>query len=185
MKTEAQGRRIALWLLPHALSLDAPLVAVAWQALLAAHTHLPLRFSGQAALAMTVWLIYIADRVLDTMRPGIVPQSAPHRFYRRHWNVSMALLITIAAADLFLIGFAVRPQVLRSGLVPSLAVAGYMAVVHAPGNRHWIPKELVVALLFTAGTFVVAWRGARNPVVLLWAPATSFFLLCLSNLILI
>jgi hypothetical protein len=185
MNGEARPPRVAIWLLPHALGLDAPLVALAWQALLAVHTHVPVRFAARAVLALTVWLIYVADRLLDVDGEGSAPQTAPHRFVRRRHRAAVGLLLVIAAADLWLAAFALRTAVLRNGLVLSVGVAGYLAMVHAPGRRPSIPKALPVAVLFTAGTFVAAWTGATDPVELLWAPAISFFLLCLANLVLI
>jgi hypothetical protein len=46
-----------------------------------------------------------------------------------------------------------------------------------------IPKELLVAILFTAGTFLVACTNSPSPWRALWHPALAFFLLCLANLV--
>ena len=177
--------RWSVWLLPHLLSLDAPLVALAWQGQLAAHTNLPLKLASRAVLALTVWLIYIADRLLDVRASRAVPQTARHRFYQQHQHLALTLLISIAAADLTLIAVSLPRAVLRNGLVFCGAVLGYMLVVHAPRTRPLIPKEFLVALIFTAGTFITAWTRTPDPLVDLGAPVVSFFLLCLSNLVLI
>jgi len=58
------------WSWLNILSLDAPLIAVLWQALLARTFHIPLRPSGRLALGLTVWAIYLADRVLDARTPA-------------------------------------------------------------------------------------------------------------------
>src|SRR5260221_7493183 len=100
--------RSPVWLFPNLLSLDAPLVAVAWQGLLAVETDLPLRLTGRIVLGLTVWLIYVADRMLDVRDPAKVPPTARHRFYRDHRNVAIALLCAITVADLFLIVFDLR-----------------------------------------------------------------------------
>jgi hypothetical protein len=58
-----------------------------------------------------------------------------------------------------------------------------LVFVHRKTDATRIPKELIVALLFTAGTFLVAWTAAPNAAGTLLLPALSFFLLCLANLV--
>ena len=55
-----------LWLT--VLSLDAPAVAVLWQLLFARSFHARLGASVTILLALVVWLIYVADRVLDALK---------------------------------------------------------------------------------------------------------------------
>jgi hypothetical protein len=181
MRTKANG--LPIWLIPHILSLDAPLVALAWQALLALHTGLPLRAPGRVVLALTVWLIYVADRLLDVRALAQAPPTARHRFYFDHQPFALGLVAAIATVDAAIIGFNLRPEVFRTGLIPSGCVAGYLVLVHR--TRFRVPKELLVAFLFTAGTFVVASTNARDPIRELWLPGITFFVLCLANLILI
>src|SRR5574340_1641239 len=65
-------------------SMDAPAVAVLWQLLFARTFHVQLSASTTILLALVVWLIYVADRVLDALRaPGRGPQATRHIFYRR------------------------------------------------------------------------------------------------------
>lgn len=170
------------WLLPNLLSLDAPLVAVCWQALLAADTGLALRPAAQVALGLTVWLIYIVDRLLDVRDPHAV-QTARHRFYRDHRTLAAVAAIAILIVDLAVIVLFVRPVVVREGLLAAAGVLAYLILLHGPGWR--IPKELLAGILFTAGVFVVAIANSAAPVAELGARAAAFFLLCLSNLILI
>ena len=87
----------------------------------------------------------------------------------------MLLEATFAISALWL-----RPAVIRNGLIPLAAVVLYLAALNLSGVGQ-VAKELVVAFVFTTGTFLVAWT---NPVfrVTLLAPAAAFFLLCLANL---
>lgn len=170
------------WLLPNLLSLDAPLVAMCWQAFLAADTGVTLRPAAQAALGLTVWLIYIVDRLLDVRDPR-APQTARHRFYRDHRTLATRAAIVILSADLAVIILFVRPVVVREGLLAAAGVIVYLALLHGPGWR--IPKELLAGLLFTVGVFVVAVANSTAPLSELGSRAAAFFLLCLSNLILI
>lgn len=169
-----------LWLWPNLLSLDAPLVAVAWQALLSAVTGTPLWPVGRAILFLTVWLIYILDRVLDVRRPASVSEAARHRFYRAYGREMTALAAVIAVVDVLLIFFEVHPAVFRAGLVTFAGVCLYFGLLHA--SRVRFPKELFVALLFTMGTFLVAFARSESPLSLL-PLAGPFLVMCLANVI--
>src|SRR6056297_2328288 len=84
------------WL--NVLSLDAVFVAVAWHWLVAStfaadsqRQHLVQR----AVLAITVWLIYVLDRLLDSRRMSFhLPAAARHRFAHRWAGVLWPLWAT-------------------------------------------------------------------------------------------
>ncbi len=76
--------RVPWWLWPHVLSLEAPLIAVIWQTMLARAHHIALMPSTTGGLALTVWLIYVADRLLDGMGGEKNATDLRHAFYRRH-----------------------------------------------------------------------------------------------------
>jgi hypothetical protein len=86
-----------LWLWPNLLSLDAPLVAVPWKWFLAYRFSLPLRPAWRIVLGLTVWVIYLLDRLLDVRKSLSVNERAReparHRFYRRHSRFMAALLV--------------------------------------------------------------------------------------------
>ena len=69
-----------------------PLVAVLWQGFLAYRFSLPLRPAGRLVLGLTVWAIYLLDRLLDARKPASLREPARHRFYRRHSKLMTALL---------------------------------------------------------------------------------------------
>ena len=170
------------WLWPNLLSLDAPLVAAVWQDFVARSFHVPLRPAGRIALFLTVWAIYIADRLLDVRRPANAAESARHRFYRRYRASAGALLAVLLAADFAIVAFWLRPAVLRNGLAPLAAVLVYLAALNIGPSQRRIPKEFAVAFLFTTGTFLVAWTNDPASPLALLLPAVAFFVLCLANL---
>ncbi|MGP0073215.1 MAG: hypothetical protein ACLPWF_14955 [Bryobacteraceae bacterium] len=174
-----------LWLWPNLLSLDAPLVAVLWQAFLAYQFSLPLRPAWRIELGLTVWAIYILDRLLDARKPPAVIETggepARHRFYRRHSKPMATLLAVVLATDAAIAILCLRPAVLRDGLIPLAGVVVYLAIFHIPARAGKIPKEIAAAVLFTAGTFLTAWITLPCPG-LAWA-ASAFFILCLANMI--
>ena len=179
---EARGmKRIPLWLLPNVWSLDAPLVAVAWQALLAESTGTPLRLVARVILFLTVWLIYIADRLLDTRQPALEPEPERHQFYRVHRRAAYVTAAIILAVDAVLILLELLPAVFRTGLLTFAGVSLYFFILH--GMSISFPKEAAVAILFTIGTFLVAFTRTNQPVLNLLPAAVSFCFLCLANLL--
>lgn len=170
-----------LWLWPNLLSLDAPIIAVLWQGFLAYRFSIPLRPAGRLVLGLTVWAIYLGDRLLDARKPPAVLEPARHRYYRRHSNFMTALLAVVALSDAAIAMLWLRPAILRDGLIPLAGVLLYLTVVHFAGGVIAVPKEIAAALLFTGGTFVAAWAALPCPQ-LAWA-AAAFFVLCLANMV--
>ncbi|MFN7934792.1 MAG: hypothetical protein U0R19_15800 [Bryobacteraceae bacterium] len=179
MTTTPQSRP-AIWLWPNLLGLDAPLVALTWQAFLALTIAVPLRPVGRVTLGLTVWVIYLADRLLDVRHAPTTRETERHRFHRRHGRLLWSLLILALCADLAAVLFWLRPAVLQTGMLPFTAVILYMGSVHRQRMR--IPKEFAVAMLFTAGTFLIGWTFTPHRLNL-FLPAAAFLLLCLANLV--
>jgi hypothetical protein len=158
----ASRRAVPLWLWPNLLSLDAPLVAVAWELLFARCSGVRVRPATTLSLALAVWLIYVADRLLDALRePGAEGLAARHRFYRAHWRVFVPVLAAVSPLAAWLAWTRLDPATFRCGAGLLGAVAVYFAVVHwlPSGRRRWFPKELAVAALFAAGCLLPAWQG--------------------------
>jgi hypothetical protein len=145
------------WAWLHLLSLDAPLVGVLWQLLFAKALRVHLAPMVNLITALVIWLIYVADRILDSYEAEEGAEEAlRHRFYRAHRVGFLpaffsVLLVTgwMAYADLGL-------KTWRDGLLLAAIVGGYFAVVHLLGGRaqKWFPKEIAVAILFGVGTFM-------------------------------
>ncbi len=170
------------------LSLDAPLVALAWQKALADAAHFPLRRSHAMVLGASVWLAYAADRWIEGWR--LDPEQVltqRHWFYQRwRWPVAAAWLAVLSVA--LTVSFtALTRRELSAGLVVLGAVATYL-LSHQLVHRHhaWrAPKEVCVALLLSAG--VACFPAGDNLAFLAEAavPLTLFGLLCFANCALI
>ena len=181
MPSKSEEGFVPLWLWPNLLSLDAPLVAVLWQGFLAYRFSLPLRPAGRLVLGLTVWAIYLLDRLLDARKPQSLHEPARHRYYRRHSKLMTALLASVLVADALIAILWLRPAILREGLIPLAGVLVYLASVPHFRGVIKIPKEVAAAILFTAGTFLTAWATLPCPS-LAWA-ALAFFMLCLANIV--
>jgi hypothetical protein len=164
------GSRVWLW--PNLLSLDAPLVAVLWQALFIRcfhvsnptlkNTALSNTTQGQALSAIllvsAVWLIYAADRALDAWRgAGAQPR---HEFYRRHWRGILPIWVLVLAATTCLAWAGLPRQVFERGAWLGGAVIVYFAAVHG-SHRKW-PKEAAVAIIFALGASLAAWTHVET-----------------------
>lgn len=181
MASKSEEDSSPLWLWPNLLSLDAPLVAMLWQSFLAYQFSIPLRPAGRIALGLTVWAIYLLDRLLDARKPSPPIEPARHRYYRRHFRSMTTLLVIVAAADTVTVMVWLRPAVLHYGLIPLAGVLAYLAIFHSSNWSARLPKEIAAALLFTMGTFLTAWAALPRPA-LAW-PAAAFFMLCLANIV--
>ncbi|MEP7365275.1 MAG: hypothetical protein ABI972_18635 [Acidobacteriota bacterium] len=171
------------WQAANLLSLDAPVVAVLWQALLQQVTGTMLLPAGRWALGLTVWAIYLADRLLDVRDGRRAPRTARHEFTRRHWRWMAALLGVVLAADAVTVVRMLRAEVMHTGLVTAAGVAVYLAVLNVGGDRRWFPKEEIVAALFTAGVFLVAWTNGEGRRGELVSYAAGFYAVVLANLL--
>lgn len=170
-----------VWLWPNLLCLDAPLVALAWQDLAARSFGAPLHPAGRIALALTVWAVYLADRLIDIRGEGPAPKTARHEFARRHRGVLRVLLGAVLMLGGMVAVVELRRVVLLYGLALAGCVISYLSIFPPRASR-W-EKQIVAAVLFSAGvllvpaTSLVKWR--------LVAPAVLFAGLCLCNLVLI
>jgi hypothetical protein len=169
------------WLWPNILSLDAPAVASLWQNLAAQDAGLSLSLASKIALPLSVWVIYLADRLMDSLRMESVNTPARHTFYRSYRVVGICLLLFASALLTGSLHF-LPAVVLHNGLLVGVFVGVYLVIIHAlpAWLRRYLPKELAVAVIFAAGTTLSVWSRMTNPSAIL-LPAVLFALLCWLN----
>ncbi len=80
------------------LSLDAPLVAIAWQALFAHEHSIDLAWHHALIVFMGVWLGYAADRWFDNLKTQR-PSSRKHQFYAQHKGSILVVWIIVLVAS--------------------------------------------------------------------------------------
>jgi hypothetical protein len=176
------------WLWPTILSLDAPLVVVLWQRLIAGSASVEARAPEMFVLGCSVWLAYCADRWIEGWR--LLPESIRthrHHFHQRWrwpaaavWCAMLALDVAVALNDL-------PPMEFRAGAVMLAPVAAYLLshqLVHR-NNRWRAPKEVCVALLLGAGAALFPASRPGADLVAMAVPLALFVLLCFSNCALI
>ena len=166
------------WLWMNLLSLDAPVVALVWQDYVARCSGTTLLAAGRCVLALTVWAIYIADRLLER-------DLRLHGFYREHRRIWVAALTGVVIADLLMTLLWLRPMVFMRGLAVAAASVLYLAVFTGVGREWVLWKKSVAAVLFSSGVFVVASANTVGPTMALAWPWAAFVVLCGGNLFVI
>src|SRR3712207_5621778 len=137
--------------------LDAPLVAVSWQWLFAKSSGLAVAPGARAALFLTAWLIYLADRFGDSMSVDLRRSSSlRQRFCVRHQRGWLATIGIVGAADLVVVATLLEPPVLWLGSAVGAAAVVYLIVnQRKPAVWRLVPaKEITIGVLFAAGTIV-------------------------------
>lgn len=168
MAQQQQEFRAPFWLWPNLLSLDATFVAVLWQHFLS-ETIAPVHPAITAVLGLSVWLVYTADRLFDTLAPATTSEPPRHQFVRLHrrrliFAAVLVLLVDLMVAILFL------PLIhLFAGLLLVAAVAARFHSMRRPAVHPW-SKELWTGLIFAAGVWTpVLLSNPLRPGALLFA----------------
>ncbi|TWU51214.1 hypothetical protein [Rubripirellula reticaptiva] len=144
----------------NALSIDAVAVGVLWQAIFTRSFRADWpTFFESITLAMTLWLIYTADHLLDATRLNLDRRHTfRHRFHHQHQRVLAALWILVTVVDTGLIIATLDDSLIRWGLALAGAVLSYGASVHfRSGQKPVIGKEVQVGSIFAIGVGLLAW----------------------------
>lgn len=154
--------RKPLWLYPNLLSLDAPLVALAWLHIFAMTWRLGYHpWQAYLCLGLTVWAIYVADRLLDVSlhgasTSGLEPRHLFHQRYRK-WMVMGLILSMSIAAIIVLTGM---PRAIFMYLAMGVVlVAGFFGLSMLASQDHKevaLSKNIVAGLTFAFGTALTA-----------------------------
>jgi len=138
---------------PNLMALDAPIVAIVWQ------TWLSTSFLDQpiplvhVLLFVTVWLIYIADRLLDCRRLDFQLEVTPRHQFVNKWRWTLwpiwfgTFIVNCILAVLLIDVFLVIAGAILFGTV---LLYGWMVHGHRTVGQ-WLPKEFFVAGLFSLG----------------------------------
>jgi hypothetical protein len=183
-------QRKPLWLIPNLLSLDAPLVAVAWLYIFAKTwraDYLP--WTAYIALGLVVWVIYVADRLLDSsIQDGTSGRlEARHIFHRKYAKLfRIAAIFAGLLATVLVIGSLPMRIFENAGLGIILVIGFFALSLHSSVGPNDIPygKNVLAGLAFGFGTAVIAfvytgfdwWDFIRS------RPLICFSVLCVLNI---
>lgn len=163
---------LILW---HLLSLDAPTAAALWTWFLGRANHIALPWTAPLAMAVAVWTLYAADRLLDT--EDLEPR---HRFHHQHRTAFLAGIV-LASITLAILLPRIPSETIHLYLILGGLVFGYFVLIHATRSAHRLPKELAVGVCFAAAVFIPTVSRRPNLRIPLLAPALLFAALCSLN----
>ena len=107
-------------------------------------------------LALTVWIIYTTDHLLDARRIGHLATSPRHMFHQLHFNKLRVAILLVGMLDLLSLLFVTR-AVVMGGMFLALLVAVIIIMQRA---LPWM-REIVVSVLYTCGVLLPAIAQAR------------------------
>lgn len=183
-RREARGISPLVWL--NLLCLDAPVVAIAWEIIFARTWSIALPRGATAALFLTAWLIYLADRFGDSL--SIDPRgvtSLRQRFCWQHRLLWLVAIGFIAAGDVLIILRQLDARVFRLGAGLGIFAFGYLLLNQIrPSIWQRRPlKEASIGVLFAAGVaapIAFGLTSAAIPAGLLFAALCSFNCICIA-----
>lgn len=177
-----RGVPIRFWQWPNVLALDAVAVAVVWQSAFAETFSFDYSWVQAVVLGLSVWLAYVGDRWLDVRKRqsvGLLTQR--HRFIARHQSAFLLLwgMVLIGDVSLALWGLPWKEFLWGLGLFAACVV--YMLGVHASFLGSRLPKELLVAIIFTGGVIVFFLDDSHDAFSCFVVGSVGFGGLCLMN----
>ncbi|MEO5714272.1 MAG: hypothetical protein ABIT37_12365 [Luteolibacter sp.] len=150
------------WLYPNLLSLDAPLVAVAWLYIFAKTWRVDYHpWEAYVSLGLAVWVIYVGDRLLDaSMNAGTAGAlEARHQFHRRYQKQFLIGAGIAALASLVLVVSYMSYTIYQYVLVGGVVVAGFFGLSMLSvqeGNEIPHSKNILAGAGFAFGTAMMA-----------------------------
>ncbi len=155
-----------LLLLVNGLSLDAPLVSIAWQEIAARQLHVPLQSSERLLLFLATWLVYAGDRLLDSR--GVltsVVEIPRHRFVARNFWPLLSLWVILFMATAVMTWLLLDLTAILIAVLILGFLAGYFGIcLRLPSARWVIPREVIVSLFFIVAVLFFPILEARSTV---------------------
>lgn len=169
----------------HLFSLDAPSVALAWMWLVARSAGVELPWTEFAAMFLAVWMLYVADRLLDARPLGdrrVTELERRHHFHHKY-RLGFCWGIGFACAGLA----ALLPEMPRVELerymLLGILLVGWFGLIHTVTKP--LPKEFMVGIFFAAAVFIAGTVRATGMGEALLFPAVMLGVVCCLNCVFI
>ncbi|MGC6426826.1 MAG: hypothetical protein ACON5H_07515 [Akkermansiaceae bacterium] len=158
--------RAPWWLWPNLLSLDAPVVALAWYWMFAKAwglVFLPPELA--VTLVLSVWAIYALDRIVDSRKSSPRPALARrHHFHQRYRWYFLMVIAGSVSWSIWALLFHLSQMVLLYGAFVLFLVLCYFAITFfQKGDQHTgLSKNCIAGMTFAYG--VAAGAHAYSPI---------------------
>ena len=148
-----EKRRSPIWLIPNLLSIDAPLVAVAWMWMLAQALRVEyIPTTSWWVLPLSIWCVYVFDRLVDNRAHSEARTSSPrHQF---HWRWRWFLLVgclTAAGVCMYEALYVLPRSMFSAGLVVIVLCVFYFALAWIRTKEVPYGKNFFAGMIFAMG----------------------------------
>ncbi|MDG0994261.1 MAG: hypothetical protein P8O22_05975 [Akkermansiaceae bacterium] len=135
------------------LSLDAPLVSIAWMWMLAHALRVEyIQASVWWVLPLGIWCVYVVDRLIDAWRHPAMRESSPRHFFHWRWRWVLSVSVAIVAFICVYHALYVLPRSLFSaGVVVAMLCVFYFALALFSGRGIPYVKNFLAAIIFAMG----------------------------------
>ena len=142
-----------IWLLPNLLSLDAPLVALAWMWMFARAMRVEyISAASWWVLPVAVWCVYVMDRLIDGWRRPERRVSSPRHAFHWRWRFILIPMVAIASVTCVYHSLYVLPRsIFSAGLVAMMISAIYFLIVIFQNNKIPYFKNIMAGMIFAMG----------------------------------
>lgn len=166
------------------LSLDVATGACICAGFFARYAGLQISLTVYLALFMTVFLIYTVDHLLDAFSVGKNASIERHQWHFEHAH-SLWPLCVVIAGSLAILTFSLPTEIIKYGMHLAGLVFIYFVISQTKRLKRVIPKEAIIAALYSAGVFLPIYALQSYFSIQLMCLAFLFFLLSYANLIII
>ncbi|WP_155187207.1 hypothetical protein [Fulvivirga lutimaris] len=165
------------------LSIDVVIGSIISSIFLSIITDIKYSNTSLLILGLVVWSIYTFDHLLDAKNSKADQLSARLAFHKRHSSILTKALIFTILLTACLLPF-IPYKTLLYGTVLSSAVLVYFLSIHFLKSKFILHKELVIAIIYTAGICLGPVSQMTNPISNFQLLVISiFFIIVLFNLL--
>ena len=154
--------RKPFWLYPNLLSLDAPLVALAWLHVFSKTWRLGIHPAfAYVTLGLVVWSIYVVDRLLDASILSSQPERLEprHRFHQKYRRWLIAGVVVAMLVAIFLLVTELPMTIFRYLLIGTVMILAFFGLSMMSGQDHEevaLSKNIFAGITFAFGTALTA-----------------------------
>ena len=122
-------------------------------------------------LALSVWVMYTADHILDAWRGKSTSTIMRHLFHYTHRYMIIPVWIILALSSIFLSLFVLENEIIFLGLALGLCIIFYFAVIYfnRESRPYFLQKELFIAIVYITGIWLapVVWHSGLPGIIIM------------------
>ncbi|MBT8044830.1 MAG: hypothetical protein KJO79_07760 [Verrucomicrobiae bacterium] len=146
-------RRHPIWLWPNLLSMDAPLVALAWMWMLAQALRVEyIQTAAWVVLPASIWCVYVMDRLIDGWLHPEVRGSSPRHLFHWRWRwVMLILALIVGSISMYYAMYVLSRSMFSAGLVSLLLCGFYFLLALVRTGDVPYAKNFLAGMIFAMG----------------------------------